>query len=581
MYSKKLDHNDNDKPLSHLYLSKTVPPAHEFKYTWYRSKEKQETCHSVTCPRRGSYSPLEWSKYKIRGGWSRRLEKGADHGAEVTSVMCVDNRRSCFGKRFCNEDCFVKGWRESGAVAPGVHKKKGEQDEQEGNNKSPQNSPALGPSSPAPKVYSHIANVDTDEWEMVAQTQGDPASASAASFSPPPDVVGHKLLLLAEAVVAGKDTVLMSRVSKTELCLSAPPSPPKRQLVTAKNIPSAGFRFRAVTYNILAEIYATGSMYPYCDYYALQWDYRFQNIKRELMSIDGDVISLQEVQSDYFTSHVQPFFNELGYDGQFKQKTRDAMGIAGKVDGCAMFWKRSKLQVVEAYSIEFNELAQRQAESLGMNSKNPATTHYINRLKKDNIAQIVVLEFIQQSTRSAANQHSRICVVNTHLLANKEHPDIKLWQAWQLVSQVEEYALSRNLPVMICGDLNSTPDSAVYDLLAAQTVHPGHPDLQVNETEGKQRVLPDPRNITHSLSLASAYQTVMGDEPEFTNYTGGFRGTLDYIWYSADTLRPLSTAPIHSEEMIHEYGIALPNTQFSSDHILMMADMQLGGPARG
>lgn len=45
MYSKKLDHNDNDKPLSHLYLSKTVPPAHEFKYTWYRSKEKQETCH--------------------------------------------------------------------------------------------------------------------------------------------------------------------------------------------------------------------------------------------------------------------------------------------------------------------------------------------------------------------------------------------------------------------------------------------------------------------------------------------------------------------------------------------------------
>ena len=58
--------------------------------------------------------------------------------------MCVDNRRSCFGKKFCNEDCLVKGWRESGAVAPGVHKKKGEEDERQVRE---------GPTQPSPRLY--------------------------------------------------------------------------------------------------------------------------------------------------------------------------------------------------------------------------------------------------------------------------------------------------------------------------------------------------------------------------------------------------------------------------------------------
>ena len=299
---------------------------------------------------------------------------------------------------------------------------------------------------------------------------------------------------------------------------------------------------------------------------------RFQNLKREIIQVDGDVVCLQEVQSDYFSSHIQPFMAEQGYDGLFKQKTRDAMGMAGKVDGCAMFWRKSKLQCIENYSIEFNELAQRQAQSLGMNPRKEDTAQYLNRLKKDNIAQCAVLEFTQTS-RSTVNQHNRLCVFNTHFYSNKDYPDIKLWQAWQLVNQIEEYALAVNLPVLLCGDLNSTPDSAVYDLLSNQAVHPGHPDI----IEAKDGILPDARSITHNLKISSTYQTVTGDEPSFTNYTGGFKGTLDYIWYSSDNLRPLSAAPIVEEEAILKYGIALPNPQFSSDHIMMLADMQLGG----
>ena len=459
-------------------------------------------------------------------------------------------------------------------MSPGTYVKvRGNEEEEPPSKEKSNGTSSSNPDSPSTKPLKapqHIAHIDTTDWVKVASTTGDDPS-----FYPDSTCVGHKLLLLAESISGEDGSVLMSRTVKTDLCLAAPPLPPKRQLVTAKNIGGSGHRFRVVTYNILAEIYATAQMYPYCDFWALSWDYRFQNMKSELEQSDGDVVCLQEVQSDYFSSHIQPFMNSQGYEGIFKQKTRDAMGMAGKVDGCAMFWRKSKLQCVENYTISFNDLAQRQAQSLGLNPRGEETAQFLNRLKKDNVAQCAVLEFIN-STRTTAGLHSRICVVNTHFYSNKDYPDIKLWQAWQLLNQVEDYALSRNLPVLLCGDLNSTPDSAVYDLLSTQAVHPGHPDI----IDAKDRVLPDSRSITHNIKLSSAYQSVTGAEPTFTNYTSGFKGTLDYIWYTSDNLRPLSTAPITEEEKILKYGMALPNTQFSSDHVLMLADMQLGGQTR-
>lgn len=43
------------------------------------------------------------------------------------------------------------------------------------------------------------------------------------------------------------------------------------------------------------------------------------------------MVCLQEVQADYFEQHINPFMNELGYDGLFKQKSRDFTGSYVKV----------------------------------------------------------------------------------------------------------------------------------------------------------------------------------------------------------------------------------------------------------
>lgn len=372
----------------------------------------------------------------------------------------------------------------------------------------------------------------------------------------------------------------MSRVVKTDVVLARAPDPKKRNFITTKGAvtaANAGPRFRVATYNVLAEIYATGQQYPYCDFWALSWDFRFQNILREIMDASPEVLCLQEVQADHYENHIYAALSDAGYEGVFKQKTRQSMGLAGKVDGCALFWRRSKFHLVESYSIEFNELAQRQAQQvLGLNPRSDEGVAFLNRLSKDNVAQLVVLEFIQPQTRTSRDI-TQICVANTHLYSNKDFPDVKLWQTWQLLQELESFVMSRGtgLPLIICGDFNSTPDTAVYDLLARQTVHPGHPDVNVTTEDNVPNILPDAINITHSFQLGSAYQTVLGDEPWVTNFTLNFKGVLDYIWYSAQNLRPLSAAPIPDEAQLTHHGEALPSTEFSSDHIMLISDLQV------
>ena len=92
---------------------------------------------------------------------------------------------------------------------------------------------------------------------------------------PAPEDIGRKLKLEAAAYSTETGELLMHRVVKTDLVLGRAPDPAKRNLVTSKSGGGGGgARFRIITYNVLAEIYATQQQYPYCDFWALSWDYR-------------------------------------------------------------------------------------------------------------------------------------------------------------------------------------------------------------------------------------------------------------------------------------------------------------------
>ena len=73
------------------------------------------------------------------------------------------------------------------------------------------------------------------------------------------------------------------------------------------------------------------------------------------------------------------------------------------------------------------------------------------------------------------------------------------------------------------------------------------------------------------IKLRSLY-AANGGEPEFTNYTPGFTGTLDYIFLSnSSSIKPTSLLCLPRGDSADVQG-GLPNFQHPSDHLPIGAD---------
>ena len=76
------------------------------------------------------------------------------------------------------------------------------------------------------------------------------------------------------------------------------------------------------------------------------------------------------------------------------------------------------------HDIEFNAIAR---------ARHSSDKRTLNRLLKDNVAQILLLEM------SAPHPNSRrqLVVANTHINASPEFADVKLWQTQMLLQEIE------------------------------------------------------------------------------------------------------------------------------------------------
>ena len=80
--------------------------------------------------------------------------------------------------------------------------------------------------------------------------------------------------------------------------------------------------------------------------------------------------------------------------------------------------------------------------------------------------------------------------------------------------------------------------------------------------------MPPQNALRHRLGLKSHYNNG-GKEPNFTNYTKNYKGTLDYILYSSKSVEAIGYLQEPSEnELMREE--AFPNSKNSSDHIPLL-----------
>ncbi|XP_052180003.1 carbon catabolite repressor protein 4 homolog 5 [Diospyros lotus] len=344
-----------------------------------------------------------------------------------------------------------------------------------------------------------------------------------------------------------------------------------------------------VSYNILGV--ENASKHP--DLYSnvspkfLDWNLRKKLLYKEISQYCAGIVCLQEV--DRFND-LDNLLQKDGFKGVYQARTGDAC------DGCAIFWKKELFTLLHQENIEFQRFDLR-----------------------NNVAQFCVLEMnLKQSNPNLDTQTSqvslsrRLLVGNIHVLFNPNRGDIKLGQIRLFLEKAHRLSQEwGNIPVVLAGDLNSIPQSALYQFIASseldlqeldrrkmscQICPVEHQGLQFQNSF--QRSVSSPRRyrrnheelrlatgagggtcLRHNLKLSSAYLGVNGGcgtrdnhgEPLATTYHSKFMGTVDYIWHTSELVpvKVLDTLPI---EVLRKTG-GLPSKEWGSDHLALVCEL--------
>ncbi|KAJ1405700.1 Endonuclease/exonuclease/phosphatase [Sesbania bispinosa] len=371
----------------------------------------------------------------------------------------------------------------------------------------------------------------------------------------------------------------------------------RRWVSSSKDSSSCTDKIVVASYNILGV--ENASKHP--DLYSniprrfLEWDWRKKLILEEINSYNASILCFQEV--DHFDD-LDDLFQNNGFKGVYKARTGEAR------DGCAVFWKDKLFNLLHQEDIEFQRFGLR-----------------------NNVAQLCVLEVNHDRPESDTCKLTavapsagkrRFVIGNIHVLFNPNRGDIKLGQVRLLLDKA--YELSQewgDIPVIIAGDLNSVPQSAIYKFLSSSKLDirlhnrrnmSGQLEIQSNDRVFRSQIGDDTSisisvskqllykwsveelrlatgaegvtHLQHHLKLHSAYSGVPGNhrtrddigEPLATSYHSKFMGTVDYIWHSEDLtpVRVLETLPID----ILRRTRGLPNEKWGSDHLAIIEESQ-------
>ena len=377
-------------------------------------------------------------------------------------------------------------------------------------------------------------------------------------------------------------------------------------------------KVKILQYNVLAQSYCKSSFLPHVQNRKHRsWKDRSARIFRTLDIEDPDLITAQEVD-EIETWHSA--LSKRGYAFQYRQRT-------GKREGLLLAWKRQRfcrLTALPLFEANMDDLAD------GMVPGSPSCTEY----RLHNLAFGVALQDLHYE---CPVPHG-LFLATTHLYWNPSKEPIKLVQAEYLIHRLEQFyasfptLISRDsFPLVLAGDFNSLPSSAVYHFIT----HGSLPSLQrppwqksscmqINSspsflhrytsffplgtsssssspppsspsppipiddsslTEPNYSATDQARldesfsslslcDFSHSLNLRSAYAT-NSPEPAFTNFTPSWSGTIDYIFIQSHAFRTLQVLDIPTEAQVTFEGGGLPNSVFPSDHVPLAVTLEI------
>ena len=366
---------------------------------------------------------------------------------------------------------------------------------------------------------------------------------------------------------------LYSRSWSVSGAAAAPPTPP----TTPPRPPSHALS--VMQFNVLAD-----SLCAKLDNYgcfagprdAMEWEQRGVRLMEEVTRHGElpDLVAMEEV--DHFADWFEPQLAALGYAGTWSKKT----GKRSR-DGCALFWRTSKLALrgdVETlrYSVG-GQIAILAAFDFVRSEAALAAAATASAAVSEAVSAVVRSVEASSSSVTAGGGGGAaatppcppppplavagVFVAVTHLKASKnaEGEAIRTVQLSELFDRVA--AARAGLPCLIALDMNAAPASSACAPYAPSAY---------------------PTALAHALGVHSTYATALGAEPAYTTWkirvgdfkSGEAKHTIDYIFATTDiAVERVLRMPAEGDVV----ATRLPGWEYPSDHIALYAALRVPG----
>ena len=305
---------------------------------------------------------------------------------------------------------------------------------------------------------------------------------------------------------------------------------------------------------------------------------------------------------DQFEEFWKGFFLANGYSGVWKKRTQ---GTASKKDGCGVFYKRDRYELLARKGVEYNDIAfgrevaeeggenngdSQPDESASQNNSSSQLETLLTSTPENDSAEAIallpdtdkvhvrdcvgVLTVLREKNRENVgdgdipkNQKKPVLVASTHLFWDPNFPEVKLKQTERLLEETQEFAkkyskVHGNLPIIIAGDFNSVPGSEVHlRMLKGFSAEFG--GLKSAYAEALKK----PPGFITQQKPGQKDTITAGDskhnEPAHSNCTPGFTECIDYVFVT-DDVSVTSAEPISGPATTFQ---GLPDLTHPSDHL--------------
>ncbi|CEM21147.1 unnamed protein product [Vitrella brassicaformis CCMP3155] len=284
--------------------------------------------------------------------------------------------------------------------------------------------------------------------------------------------------------------------------------------------------------NLLADSYTRrnfnkNGIYRWVPREYLAWDYRWRRLRELAVSSGADVLCLQEVDLDKYDDEIAPFFEDNGYVGilQGNGKNRKRFPTAN-----AVFYKPDRVEVLDVTS-------RSRAMLLAL------------RLKTAGDGPLVLLANVHLEGDPAKSkerfQQCRSLIKQMHPLVGKLQPTLSESEA----------------SIIITGDFNSSPSSALFGLLRNGIMQKGAREPWQSGDE----CINDEEDFHSPYRFSNAYGATEQDCPP-TYRSRRYIGPVDFVFHT-NALEKVRVYRICEADMKDVRDWLLPNWKYGSDHL--------------